>query len=474
MLLNKLYIQNFRCFGDYNVSFAPGLTVLFGKNGSGKSTLIHAIHKALSFAFKREKGDDALNLGAGFSDLKPRNYSKATDLVRDPKTGIPFPIVSITANATFEGAQLDWEMYASTSTFKVQEKKFNEAFATLKRRIKETGNLPMFAYFSDGFPHVTKETKLSEAEMSLRNLGYLGWDEEMAYSDLWTNRLTKIWTLWYRANHTIDIEETALRNCENFKAQGIVSKAEYEEDVQLHRSRLETANREKSRYDGEVQAIRNCLIKFSQGDKNLEVNDIFVSVYEEAGLCLQTRDGKNPSFVNLPAGYKRLFFMVLDIAYRAFILSNGKSTDIPGVVVIDEIDLHLHPELQQSVLSRLRKTFPHIQFIISTHSPLVLSGVENKAENIVYHMQVENEERTLTIHRTYGLDANSLMAENMESVNRTPVIATKIQAIEDSIAAKELAKAKTLLEDLEQETAPTQPDLVRLRAIINRLAIIGR
>ena len=74
---------------------------------------------------------------------------------------------------------------------------------------------------------------------------------------------------------------------------------------------------------------------------------------------------------------------------------------------------------------------------------------------------------------TFGLDY-TLMAENMESVNRTPVIASKIQAIEDSIAAKELAKAKTLLEDLEQETAPTQPDLVRLRAIINRLAIIGR
>lgn len=61
--------------------------MLFGKNGSGKTTLIHAIHKALSFIFKREKESDALNLGAGFPDLKPRNYSKSEDLVRDPKTG---------------------------------------------------------------------------------------------------------------------------------------------------------------------------------------------------------------------------------------------------------------------------------------------------------------------------------------------------------------------------------------------------
>lgn len=86
----------------------------------------------------------------------------------------------------------------------------------------------MFAYFSDGFPHVTKETKLSEKEMSLRNLGYLGWDEETAYSDIWINRLTKIWTLWDRANRTVDGEKKTLENCENAKAHGIVNEEEYE------------------------------------------------------------------------------------------------------------------------------------------------------------------------------------------------------------------------------------------------------
>lgn len=55
MYLKKLHISNFRCFRDYTIEFAPGVTVLFGKNGSGKSTLIHAIHKALSFAFKNDK-----------------------------------------------------------------------------------------------------------------------------------------------------------------------------------------------------------------------------------------------------------------------------------------------------------------------------------------------------------------------------------------------------------------------------------
>ena len=303
MQLNELHIQNFRCFSDYQITFAPGLTVLFGKNGTGKTTLIHAIHKALSFAFKRDKEEKALSLSAGFPDLKPRDYSKTEDLTRDPKTGMPFPFVNIHACATFEGVPLDWDMYASTSTFKVQPSKFGEAYMRLKNRIKETGQLPMFAYFSDGFPHVTKETKLSEKEMGLRNLGYLGWDEETAYSDIWINRLMKIWTLWDRANRTVDGEKKALENCETFKAQGVVNEEEYKEDIKLHKSRIENALREKSRYDNEVQAIRNCLIKFSKGDKNIEVTDFFVSVYEESGLCLQTRDGSNPSFIKLPAGY---------------------------------------------------------------------------------------------------------------------------------------------------------------------------
>lgn len=89
-------------------------------------------------------------------------------------------------------------------------------------------------------------------------------------------------------------------------------------------------------------------------------------------------------------------------------------------------------------------------------------------------MQVENNVRTLSVHRTYGIDANSLMAENMEATNRNEAVMSKIRAIEVCVSAKELTKAKTLLSELEQETDPTQPELVRLRAIINRLAIIGR
>ena len=96
MYLKKLHISNFRCFRDYTIEFAPGVTVLFGKNGSGKSTLIHAIHKALSFAFKNDKvEEDELTLSSGFSSLRPNQYRKKEDIVRDEKSGFPSLLTSV-------------------------------------------------------------------------------------------------------------------------------------------------------------------------------------------------------------------------------------------------------------------------------------------------------------------------------------------------------------------------------------------
>lgn len=407
MYLKKLHISNFRCFRDYTIEFAPGVTVLFGKNGSGKSTLIHAIHKALSFAFKNDKmGEGEITLSSGFSSLKPNQYKKKEDIVRDEKSGFPLPNINIHAEADFQNANLKWDMYALTSTFALQSSKYKTAYQQLMSKIKETGTFPVFAYFSDSFPHIsTKASTLSKIQLSLRNLGYLGWDDETAYSDLWITRLTKIWTMWDRAKMNVRHEEAALANCDNFKASGIINENEYCEDVDLHRTRQEIAKKDFDKYNPEISSIRECLVNFSKKLPGIDVLDVFVSVYEEDGLCLETKDGQNPQFEKLPAGYKRIFYMALDIAYRSYIL-NG-NTDSEGIVIIDEIDLHLHPALEQVVLQCFQETFPNIQFIVSTHSPLVLTGVETEGKpNVILHMASGNTKPEVT-HDIYGIDYNT-------------------------------------------------------------------
>lgn len=407
MYLKKLHISNFRCFRDYTIEFAPGVTVLFGKNGSGKSTLIHAIHKALSFAFKNDKVEEGeITLSSGFPSLRPNQYNKKEDIVRDEKSGFPLPDICIHAEADFLETTLDWDMYALTSTFALQPSKYKTAYKLLMSRIKETGTFPVFAYFSDSFPHIsTKASTLTKTQLSLRNLGYLGWDDETAYSDLWITRLTKIWTMWDRAKMNVRHEEAALANCEKFKASGVINENEYREDVDLHRTRLENAQKDFNKYNPEISSIRECLVNFSKKLPGIDVLDVFVSVYEEDGLCLETKDGQNPTFEKLPAGYKRIFYMALDIAYRSYIL-NG-TTDSEGIVVIDEIDLHLHPALEQVILQCFQETFPNIQFIVSTHSPLVLTGVETEGKpNVILHMASGDTKPEVT-HDIYGIDYNT-------------------------------------------------------------------
>lgn len=474
MYLKKLHISNFRCFRDYTIEFAPGVTVLFGKNGSGKSTLIHAIHKALSFAFKNDKVEEGeITLASGFSSLKPNQYKKKDDIVRDEKSGFPLPDINIHAEADFLNANLKWDMYALTSTFALQPSKYKTAYKLLMSRIKETGTFPIFAYFSDSFPHIsTKASTLSKTQLSLRNLGYLGWDDETAYSDLWITRLTKIWTIWNRAKMNVMQEESALANCEKFKSSGIINENEYREDVDLHRTRLENAQKDFNKYDPEISSIRECLVNFSKRLPGIDVLDFFVSVYEEDGLCLETKDGQNPPFEKLPAGYKRIFYMALDIAYRSFIL-NG-TTNSEGIVVIDEIDLHLHPALEQVVLQCFQETFPNIQFIVSTHSPLVLTDIDTVTDkNKVMRMTpaCDAPEEWRNIH---GIDYNQMLEENMDVSKRKPEIQKLFDIAWDEVAEKNTEAAKATVAELEAKTPADQIELIQLRAIINRIELIGK
>ena len=112
MYLKKLYIKYFRCFKSeegFEVEFAPRVTVLFGKNGSGKSTLIHAIHKALSFVFDKNKKDtNSFDLTSGFPELRVEQFIN-TDGVRNPKTGLMYPDIDIKVNGAFQGLPLEWE-----------------------------------------------------------------------------------------------------------------------------------------------------------------------------------------------------------------------------------------------------------------------------------------------------------------------------------------------------------------------------
>lgn len=125
----------------------------------------------------------------------------------------------------------------------------------------------------------------------------------------------------------------------------------------------------------------------------------------------------------------------MDIVFRCAIQNKAKYSEqacqyTHGTVIIDEIDKHLHPELQARILKSLHNTFPKIQFIVSTHAPLVMSSVETKEDNVVYRLEYKGGEYSHTELVTYGLDASTIMEVYMGQVPRDFAFGKEIKAIE--------------------------------------------
>lgn len=93
---------------------------------------------------------------------------------------------------------------------------------------------------------------------------------------------------------------------------------------------------------------------------------------------IQEPDGKLFDFNTMSAGYAAAFDIIVDLMMRMEKNSNRSFRyDLPGIVLIDEIETHLHLELQKLILPMLTELFPNIQFIVSTHSPFVINSIEN-------------------------------------------------------------------------------------------------
>jgi predicted ATP-binding protein involved in virulence len=400
MKLNRLIIDNFRCFKHYQIAFAPGTTVLIGKNGTGKTSLIHAIHYALSFIFTQDRsmGDDFLS--AGNPDLKLVS-SSSDDFYRDNENGETAGDFNIHGEATFNQRELIWDMHKrSTPGAALFPTKYINAYRSFMEEYRKSAQLPLIAYFSDSFPH--KKASLSDfAKRSvqeqgtiMRNFGYYQWDDETACTSVWELRFINT-LIKYNSLGDKDISA--------------------KEEVDFIKSKLRTVSKTINTAE----------------DIHFEIDELYFTLNDEGKptLYVSLTNGRKIAFANLPAGYKRLYAIVMDIAYRAYILNLGRINDIRGIVIIDEIDLHLHPTLEQEILQRLQNTFPLIQFIVSTHSPFVVSNLNKEnGKNAVISMSI-GEESSYQLPNIYGADPHSIVYDFMG----TPYSNHGISEIKESI-----------------------------------------
>jgi predicted ATP-binding protein involved in virulence len=165
----------------------------------------------------------------------------------------------------------------------------------------------------------------------------------------------------------------------------------------------------------------------------------------------------------LSDGEKCLLAMVGDLARRLAIANPSlpNPLDGEGVVLIDEVELHLHPQWQRMVIPALERTFTKCQFIVTTHSPLVLSYLRREQAFLIEDFRLLEKKP-----HTYGRDANSLLFDVMAVVDRPDEIKDKLKQCFRLIDEDKVAPAREKLEQLEELLGEDDPEVLRARSMI--------
>ena len=424
MRLEHLDISNFRCLRSYSIDLFPGFNILIGRNGSGKSTLLHAIQKAISFIFSSDRSVSEDFLSAGMSNLNIRTF-ETPDFYFDSANRTPSRFATIRGIGSFVGQKIDWALYKrNADNASLYPSRYKDAFNIVMSKIEGGANYPLLAYYSDSYPHRnTKQMQQAldkiKCDVLPRNFGYYQWDDDSSCTAIWEKRLSD------RLARMLPLYTPAMRLASEEK--GLSEKPETEET----KKRIEEIHQEQAKLDelfnpllNETHYIESKLKQFISLLPNVEGEDYGISYLsvgsDEDGyhLLINFDNSKSSTISNLPAGYRRLISIVLDLAYRSYILNDYNEST--GIVIIDEIDLHLHPSLEGCVVNAFRECFPSIQFIVSTHSVAVISNIASADENPDNRVFIlkDGVEQPEPLNNLNGIDYDIVLRDFMDTYSR--------------------------------------------------------
>lgn len=412
MYIKNIKLQNYRnyqtlCDGK-GLDLGRKTTLLIGKNGAGKTNMISALKQTLSFIFSKSSKVSQKNFVANtIATIKSFETTDAMRARKDDGTQMQegtWPVKITTAieldsfKPTEATRNIDVVFERESITTGLKDL-YSESSALFWDWYNDLQDLPVLAFYSDSFPHErttigNKIQKLLNSEFGIsQSAGYYNWDDPRDCSLVWLQYFTQQWKN-YMYGHRSNNEESYL------------------------------------------QTMRECLGKFSQPLENADENIDFelqeitvVARGKNEVVVLRFKNGMESDFDSLPAGYRRAFSMAFDLANRAFLLNKNCNPD--GVAFIDEIDLHLHPSLAQEILERMQVTFPRMQFIVSTHSPLVLSNFKQGGEDYIVYRLSRTENFSTNIQKidySYGIDYNSLLTDLMGTKVRNTVLRKLVES----------------------------------------------
>lgn len=438
MHLESIQLTNYRCHENLTVNFRPGFNVLVGINGSGKTSLLKGISESfwgLTFVMNlsnpqaiSEQGHvrlAAVNTGGRFR-YEPQ-----------------YPVTVRAVGKAF-GKTCDWTLI---KTSQVGQTNISGQFpGEIWQAAQQGGNanteampemstIPLVAFYRANRHWNQPQPHEMQAAMqrNSRTDGLVNW--------------------WDASLDSSALQGWAISKC-----------------LERFQSSSETGISFDDIFDDELALVNAALTAAVEGAKGLRYDlkqkSLLVDWEQSPG---KARDPT--AFENLSDGQRAVVGLVADIARRMCLLNPQLGLDVttktPGVVLIDELDMHLHPKWQRIITKGLQAAFPSLQFIVASHSPQVLG--ELQPEQII----LLRPDGTSHPQVSYGLDSSQVLEEIMGAPARSPEVEQALSTLFTTLERNELDAARTQLQTL-KELAPGIAELGGAQALLKRKEVLGR
>lgn len=425
--LDKVRIANFRAIKFAEFSLHPRLTVLIGDNATGKTAILDAVAAAL------------VPLVRDFSSRKSAevtvsDFTISEDLFGDQRQE---DHMSISLSSLFGEIRADYRLDSEkVDRPKVHIDYDRAAVGLFSKLLKSNETAPVLAFYRDDRAYIPREDRRPSFQRPFSR------DRRSAYVGAFGGRL---------------IYEEATKWFEEMESAELREQRERGEDYR----------------DPRLDAVRSAVERIIPEVKNLRMLGLPPKLALTLGL-----EGHRPVVLKLSqlsSGFRVMVTLAMDLARRMADLNPHLSYPLesPGVVLIDEIDLHLHPRWQQLVISGLTEAFPNVQFILTTHSPQVLTTLAS--ENIVKLSWIAGKLKLENVPSTEGAESGRLLAQAMDVDERPPADVSKFVSLLEGYlvwlrqGTSHMAEAQAALAEM-RAISPDDPILATLELEQRRLA----
>lgn len=413
MRLKKLTLRNFRCYEHVEIVFNDRTTVFVAINGEGKTSVLDALRIAFwtfvgQFDLAKPAKHDPAN-SIQIDDVRSiwqQNTSITGESMLD-EMARQLPC-SISVECEFMQQPLSWTRLRESEAKRsqtldgdgcAQVKSYAKRLQKNARRLEQpTQDLPLFGYYGTGrlWQHKRKTTsKTDKANHKVRTFAYMDCLDPASSFRQFED--------WF-----IGVFKTARE--QQLKA------LEKGEQITL----------EQTPYYTVIKVIQKAINTVLEpvGWHSLEFSQAY-----DASLVLKNQEQGTFKVSQLSDGIKNMLGMVSDIAYRCVQLNSHlgeyAAEKTQGVFLIDEVDMHLHPSWQQTVVSSLEKAFPSLQFVLTTHSPQVLTTVPSSSICILKNGQMyrapagsQGAEASRMLNQIFEVQSRPPQDENTKKLNQ--------------------------------------------------------